>query len=109
MAGTALSHGSIPQYISPFRTRVDETLILSLSRLFLTSAEQLTRLHYSAGSLTYTRARLRRLEERGLVSVRSLHPGGVGSNLYRLSAAGWKAATRLGRTPPPRFRECEQL
>jgi len=108
MAGTVLSIGTPLPNGSSFLYRVDATLLLSLSRLYLATAEQLTRLHYSAGSLTYTRARLRRLEERGQVLVRSLYPGGFGANLYRLSAAGWKAAASLGRTPPPRFRECEQ-
>jgi DNA-binding MarR family transcriptional regulator len=81
--------------------------ILSVLALFeYLTAEQVTRLCYAKGSLTYVTAQLKALVDRGL----ALSLGGRGTNLpliYTLTGKGRSLASTLSGQQPRRFRPKE--
>ena len=83
-----------------------EKIMLALADFEYLTADQLTRLLYSSGSLTYVKAKLKALIEADFI----LSLGGRGLNLpriYTLKAKGRHFAAMLGKQSELRFRPVE--
>jgi hypothetical protein len=84
-----------------------QNILRSLAAFDYLTAEQVTRLSYSAASLTYVKALLKSLVDAQLV----LSVGGRDVNLpliYTLSGTGRQYASLLGATKGKRFRQAEE-
>ncbi|MGE4053436.1 MAG: replication-relaxation family protein [Vicinamibacterales bacterium] len=100
-----VSHGS-----RPFLTAADEALLRSLLRYHFLTSQQLCRLHYSSGSLTYVQSRMKALTDKGFCQRLWLpRPGPRGSSpsVFTLGRTGLRHLERLGVDVRVRFRPSE--
>ncbi len=89
--------------IKPHHTRI----LTAIFRHHIMTAEQVTRLLYSHGSLADVRKLLRALEKADYLTVRYLHrttPFGSLPKLYTLDLNGFNYLKKQGHDMPPRFR-----
>ncbi len=84
---------------APSPTPADVPILTSLARYHYLTAEQLRRLHYGLGVITYVRARLKSLVDAKLVTrLAQPHYARTGSspNVFRLATRGYRFLEELG-------------
>ncbi|MGH2530901.1 MAG: replication-relaxation family protein [Thermomicrobiales bacterium] len=83
-------------------TPADEPVLRALARYHYLTAEQIRRLLYGPGVITYARARLKALVDAKLVQRLEMpHPSRTGSapNVFRLATRGYRFLEELGQHP----------
>lgn len=86
-------------------------MLEALNRYDRLTAEQLRRLHFGAGSLTYVQAKLKELADAGCVlrvPMGRPTPHGSGPYVYSLDRRGRASLASLGRDIPARLRQSEE-
>lgn len=95
-------------HIAPFRpTPKDIETVRALNRYFLLTAEQVRRLFYGEGSLTWAKGRLKLLTDNGYASalaVKRTDNRGNAAFVYRLGPGGLKLCRSLDDPVPRRLR-----
>src|SRR5687767_15064897 len=91
-------------------TASDDAILDAIGRYYFLTSEQVCRLLFSQGSLTYVRARLKLLAERRYCARLFLprpSPYGSAPSVFSLSRKGLGYLQSCGRPVPDRFRPSE--